>query len=106
MRIFMIYILVITISAQSNDRFSWDDFNGTSFITDVRNQNFPNACNSGWALSSIDILNSRLKIARMAASPDITLSSQVLLSCDELDFGCMGVFFILFRDNLYLPLDG
>lgn len=92
--IFLLSVLLITISAQSGDRFSWDDFNGTSYMTDVRNQNFPYVCNSGWALSAIDSLNSRLKIARQAASPDITLSAQVLLSCDELDFGCMGVFFI------------
>ena len=70
--------------------FSWDNYNDTSFLLTVPNQNFPYACNSGWAFSTINLLNSRIKIKRKAASPDISLSVQVLLSCDTLDYGCLG----------------
>ena len=70
--------------------FSWDNYNGTSFLLSVPNQNFPSACNSGWAFSTINVLNSRIKIKRRAASPDISLSVQVLLSCDTSDYGCLG----------------
>lgn len=72
------------------DNFSWDNYNGTSFVTDVRNQNFPAACNSGWALSAVDLINSRIKIDRNAQSPDVSISAQVLLSCDNYDYGCLG----------------
>lgn len=79
-----------TVTGTSPDQFSWDNYNNTSFLGTVSNQNFPNVCNSGWAFSAIDVLNSRMKIRRKAASPDISLSVQVLLSCDTLDFGCLG----------------
>ena len=62
----------------------------------VTNQNFPQVCNSGWAFATTNALNSRIKIARKAQSPDISLSTQVLLNCDQLDNGCLGVNFGLF----------
>lgn len=70
--------------------FTWANINNISYIGPVRNQNFPNSCNSGWAFSTIHMLDSRIKRRRNATSPDISLSVQVLLSCDTLDFGCMG----------------
>jgi len=42
----------------------------------------PAPCSSGWALSAVDVFNSRMKIRRQGASPDFEISSQVLLSCD------------------------
>lgn len=84
-------LLIITVHTAAPDTFSWDNVNGTSFVPLVRSQNIPAACSSGWALSAADVLNSRIKIRRKAASPDLEISSQVLLSCDEMDFGCMGV---------------
>ncbi len=71
-------------------KFSWDDVNGTSYLGPVKSQNFPNFCNSGWAFSTIGMLESRIKSLRKASSPDISLSTQILLSCDTLDFGCLG----------------
>jgi hypothetical protein len=41
------------------------------------------------------MIESRIKRMRKAASPDISLSTQVLLSCDTLDYGCLGVIFNL-----------
>lgn len=65
-------ILVLGLSyCQAPDQFSWDSLNGTSFITPASNQNFPSPCNSGWAFSAIDVLNSRIKKFRNSASPDI-----------------------------------
>ena len=81
-------------SAHDVEDFSWQDVDGRSYIPEVKNQNFPSACNSGWALATVDMLNTKIKIFRNASSPDISLSTQVLLSCDTYDFGCMGVRFI------------
>ncbi len=36
------------------------------------------------------MLESRIKRMRNASSPDISLSVQVLLSCDTFNYGCMG----------------
>lgn len=81
-------------SLQANpDNFSWDNVDGMTYLSPVKNQNFPYACNSGWAFSTVAMLEARIKNLRKAATPDISLSTQVLLSCDTLDFGCLGVFF-------------
>lgn len=79
------------------DQFSWDNVNGVTYISPVKNQNFPYSCNSGWAFATIGMLEARIKKLRNAASPDISLSTQVLLSCDFLDYGCMGVCFYLIQ---------
>lgn len=63
--------VLISCNTQAPDSFSWDNVNGTSFISEVHSQNFPSACNSGWAFSAIDVFNSKMKIARKAASPDL-----------------------------------
>ena len=89
----LLWMLLAFKSSQFDSQFSWDNVNGTSFVGQSRNQNFPAACNSGWAFSAIDVLNSRVKIRRNGESPDISLSPQVLLSCDNTNYGCMGVFF-------------
>lgn len=106
-RIALAALVIIAVHAAAPETFSWDNHNGTSFIPVVRNQNMPAACNSGWALAAADVLNARIKIRRRAASPDLEISSQVLLSCDENDFGCMGVLVILAvgRAPVRLPLD-
>lgn len=71
--------------------FSWDNVNNTNYLPPVRNQMFPEPCNSGWAISATATLNTRIKILRNASWPDISLSPQVLLDCDVLDYGCFGV---------------
>lgn len=85
------FLVALCVAAPPPASFTWDDYHGISYLSEVKNQNFPQACNSGWAISTIDMLNSRIKNLRKAQSPDISLSAQVLLSCDNLDFGCMGV---------------
>lgn len=89
--IFMNVVIGISTIDAVPDKFSWDDVNGMTYLSTVKNQNFPYSCNSGWAFSTIGMLESRIKRLRKAASPDISLSTQVLLSCDTLDYGCLGV---------------
>ena len=60
----------------------------------IYNQNFPQVCASGWAIATTSALSSRIKIRRNASSPDIELSPQVLLNCDNYDNGCLGVSFM------------
>jgi hypothetical protein len=78
--ILILLFLCLTISAPPS--FSWDNINGTSFVPEVHNQNLPYPCNSGWAFSTVDVFNSKMKIGRKAASPDYEIAVQVLLSCD------------------------
>lgn len=75
-------LLTLSISLTTPSSYSWSDLNGTSFVPEVHNQNMPAPCSSGWAFSAIDVFNSRMKIRRQGASPDLEISSQVLLSCD------------------------
>ena len=70
-KLLILGLLMTIVWSQVPDQFSWDNVNGTSFITQAANQNFPSPCNSGWALSAIDVLNSRIKKFRNSASPDI-----------------------------------
>ncbi len=46
------------------------------------------------------MIESRIKRLRKAQSPDITLSTQILLSCDTLDYGCLGVFILSYYIGL------
>lgn len=62
-----------------------------SYLSPARNQNFPYSCNSGWAFATVGMIEARIKIQRKGASPDVSLSTQVLLSCDTFDNGCLGV---------------
>jgi len=82
---------LINANEVNPDQFSWDNINGVSYLGPVKNQNFPYACNSGWAFSTIGMLESRIKNLRKASTPEISLSTQILLSCDTLDYGCLGV---------------
>lgn len=70
-KIFIIFASLTLIIAQVPDQFGWDNVNGTSFVPDVHSQNYPQPCRSGWAFSTVDVFNSRMKILRKAASPDL-----------------------------------
>ena len=59
-------------------------------MTYQRNQHIPIYCGSCWALSATSALSDRIKIRRKAQWPDIILSPQVLISCEEPDEGCHG----------------
>lgn len=69
--IFLILASLTLIIAQVPDQFGWDNVNGTSFIFEVHSQNYPQPCKSGWAFSTVDLFNSRMKRLRKAASPDL-----------------------------------
>ena len=70
-KILIIFVVFALAASQIPDQFSWDNVNGTSFVPEVHSQNFPTPCNSGWAFSAVDTFNSRMKIRRKAASPDL-----------------------------------
>jgi hypothetical protein len=78
----ILILLSLSFTLSAPPSFTWDNVNGTSFVPEVHNQNIPYPCNSGWAFSTVDVFNSKMKIGRRAASPDFEISVQVLLSCD------------------------
>lgn len=77
-------------SADLPTNFWWGNVNGTDFLTYQRNQHIPVYCGSCWAFSSTSALSDRIKIRRKAQWPDVILSPQVLISCEEPDEGCHG----------------
>lgn len=70
--------------------FWWGNVNNTNFLTFQRNQHIPVYCGACWAFSATSALSDRIKIQRKAQWPDINLSPQVLLSCEDVDDGCSG----------------
>lgn len=92
MKIFITILLLSYVCCDLPTNFSWSDRNDLNYVASARNQHFPEVCNSGWAIAATNVLSSRIKINRTAASPDIQISPQVLLECDILNFGCYGVF--------------
>ncbi|EAR83820.1 papain family cysteine protease (macronuclear) [Tetrahymena thermophila SB210] len=74
------------------DTWLWSNVNGIDYLTFGRNQHIPQYCGSCWAFAATSALSDRIKIARNATFPDINLSPQFLLSCqqDQEDLGCNG----------------
>lgn len=72
------------------DNFDWGNVDGVNFLTNIRQQHNPQYCGSCWAHAATSSLSDRIKIARNAAWPDINLSPQVLISCEQQDLGCHG----------------
>ena len=70
--------------------FWWGNVNGTNYLTVQRNQHIPIYCGSCWAFASSSAMSDRIKIARKAQWPDINISPQVLISCEDTDRGCGG----------------
>lgn len=70
--------------------FWWGNVNGVNYLTYQRNQHIPTYCGSCWAFSVTSSLNDRMKIKRKAQWPDILLSPQILISCQEDNQGCHG----------------
>jgi len=67
----------------------WNNVDGVSYLTNLRNQHIPQYCGSCWAHAATSALSDRIKIARKAAWPDINIAPQVLISCSG-DDGCHG----------------
>lgn len=64
--------------------FSWNNVNGTSYLTRALNQHIPQYCGSCWAHAAISALQDRIKIFKAFHNidgPDIYLSIQFLLNC-------------------------
>jgi cathepsin X len=70
--------------------FDWGNVDGINYLTIARNQHIPNYCGACWAFAAASALSDRIKIARRAAWPDVSISPQVLLSCEQTDQGCYG----------------
>ena len=68
----------------------WDSSPGKNLLTYMRNQHIPIYCGACWSFASTSALSDRIKIARNAAWPDITIAPQVLLSCATENHGCNG----------------
>ena len=71
------------------EQWSWDNVNGISYLTNMRNQHIPQYCGSCWAHAATSTVSDRIKINRKAAWPDINIAPQVLISCSQ-DEGCHG----------------
>jgi len=71
--------------------FNWASVNGTSYVTRTLNQHIPQYCGSCWAHGALSALADRIKIARRARGPEVTLSIQFILNCGtELAGSCHG----------------
>jgi cathepsin X len=65
------------------ENWDWRDVNGVNFVTPSLNQHIPKYCGSCWLHGSTSAFSDRIKIARKAAFPEIQISRQVLLNCQE-----------------------
>lgn len=93
-RILALLMVAAVALAALPANFTWGAGGDRNYLTPAVNQNNPLRCESGWAWATINSLNARINI-RIAKSglklPLVSLSAQVLLECDEWDFGCLGV---------------
>jgi cathepsin X len=74
------------------ESFSWDNAGeeNLNYLTVIKNQYTPMFCEGCWALAATSALSDRIKIIRKAKWPDIIISPQVLLACDDKSNGCEG----------------
>ena len=71
--------------------WDWRNVSGVNYVTSNLNQHIPRYCGSCWLHAGIATLNDRLKIARGARWPEVTLARQVLLNCGAKEAGsCAG----------------
>jgi hypothetical protein len=108
-RILALLVMAAVALAAIPANFTWGPGGDRNYLTPTTNQNNPNRCESGWAWATINSLNARIniQIARGGLKlPLVSLSTQVLLECDELDFGCLGVRIPPLRASQRRPCDG
>ena len=72
------------------DELDWRDYDGQNYCTWTRNQHMPYYCGSCWAFSTTSAMADRFMIRRGNAFPEITIAPQILLDCDDIDYGCHG----------------
>lgn len=72
-------------------RFTWENVNGSSFLTKNLNQHILQYCGSCWAHGALSALADRVKIARNGKGIDINLAIQYILNCGhEVAGSCHG----------------
>ena len=54
--------------------WEWNNIDGVSMVTNIRNQHIPQYCGSCWAHAATSAISDRIKVARSAAWPDINIS--------------------------------
>ena len=93
---------------QMPTEFTWSNVNGTSYLTRTLNQHIPQYCGSCWAHGAVSALADRIKIARRARSPDVTLSIQYILNCGNAG-SCYGgdhlAAYKFIHDSGYIPFE-
>eukprot|EP00762_Andalucia_godoyi_P003022 ANDGO_04143.mRNA.1 Cathepsin C len=72
------------------ETLDWRNVSGVNYLTPLVNQHIPQYCGSCWLHGSTSSFNDRLKILRQARFPDIMVSRQVLLDCEEPCGSCGG----------------
>ena len=72
------------------DNFTWGDYKGVNYLTQMKNQHIPQYCGSCWAQGSTSALSDRISILRGAKFPEININVQTILDCDMEDNGCHG----------------
>lgn len=92
------------------DEFTWQDIDGTSYLTHSLNQHLPQYCGSCWAHGAISSLSDRIKIARRGQGEDINLSIQYILNCGgEVAGSCHGGYhtgvYQLIKESGFIPYD-
>lgn len=66
------------------------DVDGKNYLSSLRNQDIPTYCGSGWALSVASALGDRFRYQTSGMWPTHELAAQVLINCDEGNYGCSG----------------
>jgi len=61
--------------------WDWRRANGINYVVPTLNQHLPKYCGACWIFATVHALSDRIKIARNAMTPEITLSPQVMLNC-------------------------
>lgn len=94
LRVSFLLLLLLGVLGALPANFSWGVGGVRSFLPPASNQNNPHRCESGWAWATINSLSTRINIGTSKSTlnfPLVALSPQVLLECDDYDFGCLGV---------------
>ena len=70
--------------------FHWGNINGTNYLTQIRNQHIPLYCGACWAFATTSAFSDRINVMRGGKWPEINISPQVLLTCNQKNNGCHG----------------